>query len=106
MNQESNQPSINKLWTTKLLVISGSSILFILLLATFWNALGLHQKSTIWLAVGLMVAFGMNIAGFVLGLLERKKNFKKAWVGMIGHLVLILLFVLMVGYSIFIYGKS
>lgn len=88
-----------KLKTNKLLLISAIIILVTFIAAIFWQVLGLTGKHTPILAITIMVAFGFNIAGFILGVTERKANRKKALIGIIGHLLLMTGFVILVAYS-------
>jgi hypothetical protein len=46
----------------------------------------------------LLVAFLMNLAGFILGILERKKDFENAINGIVGNLVPILIVIILIAY--------
>ena len=89
------------LWTIRLLITSVIITALTFLLATFWLELGFNRADTIWLALSLMISFGINIAGLIFGAIERKYNKKKALIGIIGNALLIVLFLLIVVYSIF-----
>lgn len=78
------------------LIIIGLTIL----LATFWDSFGLGANK-IPLAISVTVAFGISIAGLVLGLVEIKNNkTKKLWIGLIGNILIIIFFGLMILYSL------
>lgn len=64
--------------------------------ATFWDTLGLG-KNKIPLAVSTTIAFGISIAGLVVGFGELKKlKTIKFWVGFVGHFIVVGVFVLTV----------
>lgn len=94
------KPLQKKLWTIRLLIIGGALIVLTFLAAALWEVLGLTEDDTIWLAVSLMFAFGINLAGFISGLTELKLNRKRALFGTLGNLLLVLLFIAFVAYSI------
>ena len=104
MNQtnllDSNEPQKKKFLTIRLLIIGGSIIALTFIASTFWVELGLGSGTTVLLPLFLMVAFGINIAGFIHGLSIRKKHKKQALIGIIGNLLCILFFIFIVVYSI------
>ncbi|MDN5211911.1 hypothetical protein QQ020_07605 [Fulvivirgaceae bacterium BMA12] len=85
-----------KLKTIKLLLISIVIIVPILLIATFWQSMGLSNENTIFLALALIVAFGFNTIGVILGIKEREKDHKKATIGILANATLIVLFLILV----------
>ena len=87
------------MWTIRLLISGGILIGLTFLAATFWEAFGLTVNETIWLAISMMVSFGINLAGFIIGFVERKKNPKRALFGIIGNIILVLFFISIVVYS-------
>ena len=100
LDNSSNHSISQKLWSIRLLIIGVVMIVSTFLIATFWEVIGLTRTETIWLAISLMVSFGINLAGFIIGFLERKKNPKKALIGIIGNGVFVLLLFSIVVFSI------
>ncbi len=94
-----SEPLQKRLWAIRLLIIGGGIIAATFLVATFWETLGLNEDQTVWLALSQTIAFGINLAGLILGFVERKRNKKRSLVGIIGNLVFILLFVSIIVYS-------
>lgn len=90
-----------KLWTIRFLIIGTLIIVATFVAATFWEAMGLTTYETIWLALTMILAFLVNITGFIVGFLERKKNSKRAIFGIIGNGLLVLFFLMIVVYSLF-----
>lgn len=88
------------LWTIWLLITSLGLIAVTFLIATFWEAFGLTEEETIWLAVSIMIGTAANIGGLVAGIVELKKNRLRAMVGIIGNAVMILLVFGLIGYSL------
>ena len=71
-----------------------------LLIATFWNALGLGSNK-IPLAISIIIAFGVGLAGLILGLSELKQaKSGKLWIGLIGNILVIIFFVFMIIFSL------
>lgn len=99
LDTESESSLQKKLWTIRLLLVGGGMVLITFLIATLWEKLGLDSSQTIWLGLSMMVSFGVNLAGFIIGITERKKNRPRALVGIIGNLVFILFFVFIVSYA-------
>lgn len=93
-------PVKKKLLTITFLVIGGLIIVFTHLFAAFWGAIGLSKNETIWLALSLIISFGINLSGFIVGFVERKKNPKRALFGIIGNGLLVLFFIFIVAYSL------
>ena len=85
--------------TFRLFLFSGLILLGTILLATFWDTLGLGANK-IPLAVSTTIAFGISIAGLVVGFGELKKiRTIKFWVGFVGHFIVVGVFVLTVIYA-------
>lgn|GEM_PF-5409135 len=69
-------------------------------MATFWDYIGLGENKTP-LALTVTVAFGISIAGLILGISEiRMKKSTKTVIGIIGHVIVLLFFFLTVGYAL------
>lgn len=81
-----------RLTTIKLLAISLLIITIVFIAGIFWEILGLGPEQTPILAFILMIAFAINIAGLIFYFSDRKKDAKKALIGLIGHLLLIVIF--------------
>lgn len=101
MDDELIKEPSQKLWSIWLLVIGASLISVSFLIASFWESLGLNENGTIWLALAVMIGFGFNLSGLIIGFFEGKKNKIKAMVGIIGNTVLVLFVVFVVIYSLF-----
>ena len=90
----------NKTKSFILFIISVLIIGLTILLATFWSALGFGANK-IPLAISITVAFGISVAGLILGLTEFKSNkSKKIWFGLGGNASIIIFFVIMIIYSL------
>lgn len=100
IDSEKHDQKEKHLWTIWLLLIALGLVIITFLIATFWQALGLTEKETIWLAVNIMFGTAANIGGLVMGIIERKKNNTRAIVGIIGNALMILLVVGVIGYSL------
>lgn len=68
--------------------------------ATFWETMGLRSEQTPILALIMMIAFGLNVAGLIFSVSERKKDKRKSLIGLIGHLILIIGFFSLSGYAL------
>ncbi len=85
--------------TFNLFLFSAIIIGLTLLIATFWNALGLGSNK-IPLAISIMISFGISIAGLILRLTELKQaNTRNIRIGLIGNILVILFFIFIVIYS-------
>jgi hypothetical protein len=89
-----------KLMTKKLFFTSLFLIGLTFLAATFWESIGLGTKQTPLLAFIMMIAFGINIAGVIMGINERKKGREGALFGIMGNLLLILVFLSVSTYAL------
>lgn len=89
-----------KLWTIRLLLIGLTLIVLSFAVATLWQTIGLSAHHTIWLALSLIGAFGVNVAGFVVGFSEQKKNQQRARIGIIANACCIIFFIAIVAYSL------
>ncbi|MCJ8288401.1 MAG: hypothetical protein HRT58_00100 [Crocinitomicaceae bacterium] len=92
-------PLVKRLWTIRLLIIGGGIIVTTFFIGTFWRTFGLSSDVNVLLALSMMIAFGINLAGLIVGFVEKHKNLRKAMLGIIGNLMFILLFFSMVAYS-------
>ncbi|MFT6983115.1 MAG: putative membrane protein [Crocinitomicaceae bacterium] len=86
-NNQNTKPTQEKLWTIKLLLIGGLIIAFTFIIAI---ELGSAVLTLCWL-----LSFGVTLAGFIIGFIELKRN-NRALIGVIGNLVLLLLFIFLV----------
>ena len=93
-------PANRALWTIRLLVFGLALICITFLFGLLWQTIGLSEHQTIWLALSLIGAFGVNVAGFVVGFSEQKKNRKRARIGIIGNACGIAFFIAIVVYSL------
>ncbi|PXY03144.1 hypothetical protein DF185_03400 [Marinifilum breve] len=85
--------------TFNLFLISVLIILLTIIVATFWDYLHLGNNTTP-LALSVTIAFGISIAGLILGIPEIRKNkTAKSVVGIVGHILVVLFFLGIVGYS-------
>tara|TARA_A100000171_G_C2123218_1_gene141985 strand:+ start:902 stop:1177 length:276 start_codon:yes stop_codon:yes gene_type:complete len=85
--------------TFNLFLISISIILITLIVAAYWDDLQFGENK-IPLAMSITVAFGISIAGLIIGISELKKTkTTKSIIGIIGHIVILLFFFGIVGYS-------
>lgn len=89
-----------KLKTIKLLVISIVILGLTILVATFWEAFGFGTEESIFLTFPILIAFGISIAGIILGFIERKVDNSKALIGIFGNSLVILAFCAMLIYSL------
>jgi len=86
--------------TFNLFIISISIIILTLTIATFWDYLGLGENKTP-LALSVTVAFGISIAGLILGLSEiRKFKTNSTIIGLIGHIIVLIFFFVVAGYAL------
>lgn len=88
-------------WSIVLLIVGGGIDILTYIVASFWEVLGLSSNGTIWLALLMMIAFGLNLAGLIVGFFEIRKSRNKAIIGIVGNLLFILFFFFVVGYSLF-----
>ena len=85
--------------TFNLFLISISIILLTIIVATFWDYLQLGENKTP-LALSVTVAFGISIAGLILGVSEVRKNkTTKSVIGIVGHVIVLLFFFGIAGFS-------
>lgn len=86
--------------TFNLFIISGLILLATILAAAFWDALGLG-KNKIPLAMTTTIAFGLSIAGLVIGFGEIKASkTAKTWIALLGHFIVVGVFILSVVYAL------
>jgi hypothetical protein len=89
-----------KLTTNKLLLISAVIIGLTMLASSFWEVIGFGVDQAYLLAFAMMIAFGLNIAGVISGFKERGQDKKKSIFGIIGNMVLILVFLYFSTYAL------
>ena len=86
--------------TFNLFLVSISIIVLALVVATLWDYLEFGENKTP-LALTVTVAFGISIAGVILGISEiRKKRSTKTLIGLVGHVIVLLFFILTAGYAL------
>lgn len=100
LDNKNSQPIQKKFWSIRLLVVATSIMLATFVIGVFWQKIGISQENLIWLAVSFMVAFGVNIAGIILGFLETNRNLFKALIGIIGNLLEIIILISLIVYSL------
>ncbi|KJF42062.1 hypothetical protein [Draconibacterium sediminis] len=84
----------------QLFILSFIIIGLTFLIATFWDMLELGANK-IPLAISMTITFGISIAGVILGITELKKaKEKKKWIGVIGNMLVLLLFIFMIIFSL------
>lgn len=97
---EDDQNNRNRpLLSLRLLIVSVIvyiSSLFIGILGSTMGFSPTNQMNIVFYCV--LTAFCMNIAGVVVGILERKRDFENAMNGIIGNLVPILIVLILVAY--------
>lgn len=91
---------VKPVWSLRLFLFSLSLVVLTFLLATFWIELGFTDDQTIWLALILTIAFGISIAGCVMGFFERTKNRIRSIIGIVGNVLLILSYFGLIAYSL------
>ena len=96
-----NQTVNMKLNSIKLSILGMAIIAPVFIIATFWQALGFGSEETIFLALALIAAFGFNITGLIFGIKERKKDHKKALIGILANSALVVLFFIVLISSFF-----
>jgi hypothetical protein len=89
-----------KLKTNKLLTISLILIVGTFILAMFTEDLGISENIDTYLVFPYLISFGLNIAGLIFGISEKKENGKKSIIGIIGNLILLIMFVALGIYAI------
>ena len=92
-----------KLKTNKLLIFSLILVIGTFLLAMFSEDLGLSKKFNRYLVFPYLIAYGLNVSGLTFGIIEKKENGNKAQIGIIGNLVVIVMFIIIV---VIAYSKS
>ncbi|MFD0998172.1 hypothetical protein ACFQ21_02600 [Ohtaekwangia kribbensis] len=86
--------------TFKLFLFSGAILLGTILTATFWDSLELGTNK-IRLAVTTTIAFGISIAGLIVGIGEiGKQRPLLFWIGFVGHIIVIGVFAFTITYAI------
>ena len=98
IEREPNRPN-RTLISMRLLIISVIIYLCTLFLGILGETMGLSKSNRMNIIYySLLVAFLMNLAGFILGILERKKDFENAINGIVGNLIPILIVVVLFTY--------
>jgi uncharacterized protein (DUF486 family) len=83
-----------------LFILSTLIILLTLIIATFWDYLNLGTNKTL-LALSVTIAFGISIAGLILGIPEyRKSRTSKTIIGLVGHIIILIFFFGIVTYAL------
>lgn len=82
-----------------LFLTSAGIVILTFLVSMYWEALQLGANK-VPLALSLTVAFGISIAGIIIGISElRAAKIKKLWAALIGNLLILLFFFYMAGYA-------
>jgi phage-related holin len=63
-------------------------------MSTFWTNLGLTDKQNVLLGFILVIVFGLSVGGLFAGIVERKYKTKNQFFGIIGNLILVILFII------------
>lgn len=86
--------------TFNLFLVSISIIVLTFVVGAFWDYLEFGENKTP-LALTVTVAFRISIAGIILGISDiRKKRSTKILIGLVGHLIVLLFFILAAGYAL------
>tara|TARA_B100000900_G_scaffold358458_1_gene329365 strand:- start:492 stop:773 length:282 start_codon:yes stop_codon:yes gene_type:complete len=86
--------------TFNLFLVSIIILLSTLIIAAYWDYLGFGENKTP-LAFAVTLAFGVSIAGLILGISEIKKNKTfKTVISLVGHIIVLLFFILTAGYAL------
>ena len=80
--------------TVRLLNISLILVVVSLIAAFSWTALGFKNEETPFIALLLIICFGMNVAGVFVGFYEKRKSRKGFLYGVIGNLILVGLYMI------------
>jgi hypothetical protein len=87
--------------TFRLLLFSVMILLGTVLIANFWEPLGLRDNF-LPLALLTIIAFGINLVGLVVGFGELKKlRTLSFWFGFVGHFIIIIVLVLTYIYAFY-----
>ena len=78
--------------TVKLLNISLILFLASMIAAFSWIALGFKNEDLPFIAVLLIICFGLNVAGVFVGFFEERKSQNKFLYGILGNLVFVVLY--------------
>jgi hypothetical protein len=78
--------------TNKILIVNVILGLIIFLIAFFQTELGLTDHDYYYLALLLVIVFGMSIGGFFAGIIEHKYDVGKTTIGILGNIFLVVLF--------------
>jgi hypothetical protein len=82
-----------------LFILNGLIIIGTIVVALYWDSLGLSYNY-MPLAMATTVAIGIRITGLMLGFAEKRDSLTlKAWIGIIGNLIVIGFFAFIVIYS-------
>ena len=83
-----------------LFILSGLTIIGTIVLTLYSDALE-RSENYIPLAMATTVAFGISVAGLILGIGEKRNSLTaKTWIGIIGNLIVIGFFVFLIIYSV------
>jgi hypothetical protein len=88
--------SNKKSWSIRFLIAGGGLVSLVFIIAIYWAVIGLIEddEEGMVLGLGILIGFGLNIAGFILGIIEQTRKQKWALLGLLGNLGFILFFVL------------
>lgn len=93
----------NFLVTNRLLAISLTIYTITFLIVIFHIQFGMsHSTLMAIVPIALIIALGLNIAGLVKGIYERKENWEMAANGIIGNLIPIILAIIFICYLVYV----
>jgi hypothetical protein len=82
-----------------LFILSGLTVIATIVLTVYWDLQGLSENYAP-LAMATTIAFGLSIAGLILGFAEKRRSLTlKTWIGIVGNLLVVGFFVLIVIYA-------
>lgn len=98
-----NQTSEQKpLWTLRFLIVSLVFSFLIIVLANFDGTLGIpHQVIMTILPLLILGTILSSLIGFISGFVERKKSKKRALIGILGNLLILVLLITTIAYTLF-----
>lgn len=79
-----------------LFVLSGLTVIAIIVLTVYWDLHG-QSENYVPLAMATTIAFGLSMAGLMLGFAEKRRSLTlNTWIGIVGNLLVVGFFVLIV----------
>ena len=94
IDSEKQTSKSKELWTIRLLLLTVLLTAFNLIVLTLDGTIRIpHRYQMLLPPFSIPIAFVSSIAGFVVGFYERKKNKRQALFGIIGNLVILILYI-------------